>query len=441
MTMVRAPVRRRPTARRGYLPSGLPFNRFGRGPRLLVVLPGLQWKHGPQSALAERFLVGAYQFLGTSHTGWFIGRRPGLAPGTTMSQLASDYATAIRNDLGGPADVIGVSTGGSIALHLAADHPDVVHRLVIHSAAHALTGEARRIQWRAGQDAAQGDWVAVFRALAETVVPPNRAGRALAGVMARLMAIGAPGEPGDFIAEVEAEDAHAFRDRLGEIRAPTLVVGGERDPFYSPALFKETAGGLPSGRLALYERMGHPAHGARFRRDVAAFLGDDPPNRVEDGGTPASGREGPLGRVGPGILALSGAGFPLTQLAIARLGRRGALLVQAVVVGLLVRDIGLIASGAPSRLQPGPAALLWAETAAAAAAATAGGLLLRDPEVAAARRAGWAVPRDELFRRVAIGTLFGLHTVRFRTYLSPGSGLRPTSHGSPPQDVRRMPTP
>jgi pimeloyl-ACP methyl ester carboxylesterase len=416
MTMVRTLVGSRPTARRGYLPSGLPFNRFGRGPRLLVVLPGLQWEHRPQSALAARFLVGAYRFLGTSHTGWFIGRRPDLAPGTTMSQLAADYATVIRDDLGGPADVIGVSTGGSIALHLAAEHPDVVHRLVIHSAAHALTEEARRIQRRAGQDAARGDWVAVFRALAETVLPPSRAGRALASVMARLMAIGAPGDPGDFIAEVEAEDAHAFRDRLGEIRAPTLVVGGDRDPFYSPALLRETASGLPSGRLVLYEGMGHPAHGARFRRDVAAFLGDDLPNGVGEVTTclpPPD--EGPLGRLGPAILALSGAGFPLTQVAIARFGRRGALLVQAVVMGLLLRDLGLIASGAPSRLQPGAAVLLWAEAAAAAAAATAGALLLRDPEVATARQAGWAVPRGELFRRVAIGTLFGLHTVRFRT--------------------------
>ena len=170
--------------------------------------------------------------------------------------------------------------------------------------------------------------------------------------------------------------------------------------------------------------LGHPAHGARFQRDGAAFLGDDLPNGVEANGGPPWARERPFGRVGLGILALSGAGFPLTQLAIARFGRRGAMFVQAVVVGLLLRDIELIVSGAPSRLRAGPAALLWAEVAAAAAAATAGALLLRDPEVAAARQPGWAVPRRELFRRVAVGTLFGLHTVRFRMYLSPGSGLR-----------------
>jgi hypothetical protein len=201
-------------------------------------------------------------------------------------------------------------------------------------------------------------------------------------------------------------------------------VGGACDPLCSPALFRETASGLPSGPLVLHEGMGHPVYGARFRSDVATSLGDDPSNGTEAGGGRPWGGERLLGRIGFGILALSGAGFPLTQLAIARFGRPGALLAEAVVVGLLLRDLGLMASGAPSRLRRGPAALLWAEAVAAAAAATAGAFLLRDLEVAAARQAGWAVPRGELCRRVAIGTLFGLHTVRLRTYLSPGSGLR-----------------
>jgi hypothetical protein len=128
--------------------------------------------------------------------------------------------------------------------------------------------------------------------------------------------------------------------------------------------------------------------------------------------------------VGFVVLGVSGSGFPLTQAAIARFGRPGAALVAAVTGGLLVRDVALLARGTHRRLEAGPAALLWAETAVAAAATGAGLLLLRDREVAAARQQGWAVPNAELARRLAVGTLFGLHTVRFRTYLAPGSGLR-----------------
>ena len=70
-----------------------------------------------------------------------------------------------------------------------------------------------------------------------------------------------------------AEDAHDFRGRLHEISAPTLVVAGADDPFYTEALFRETAAGIPGARLVLYPRMGHPAQGRQFARDVLAFLG------------------------------------------------------------------------------------------------------------------------------------------------------------------------
>ncbi len=41
------------------------------------------------------------------------------------------------------------------------------------------------------------------------------------------------------------------------VTAPTLVVGGARDRFYSPRLFTEGAERLPQARLRLYPRKGH----------------------------------------------------------------------------------------------------------------------------------------------------------------------------------------
>jgi hypothetical protein len=117
-------------------------------------------------------------------------------------------------------------------------------------------------------------------------------------------------------------------------------------------------------------------------------------------------------------------GFPLTQLAISRFGRAGAAVVEAVSVGLLVRDVALIASGAPRRLRRGPATLLWLEGAAAGLSSVAGLRLLADAE--ACREASDARPSGpEAFRRISLGALFGLHTVRFRIYLQPDHGLRP----------------
>ena len=84
--------------------------------------------------------------------------------------------------------------------------------------------------------------------------------------------LGAPKDPSDLVTVIEAEDKHAFKNRLLEIKAPTLVIAGDRDPFYSESLFRETAAGIPNARLVLYTGVGHPAGGKRFGRDVRAFL-------------------------------------------------------------------------------------------------------------------------------------------------------------------------
>lgn len=145
----------------------------------------------------------------------------------------------------------------------------------------------------------------------------------------------------------------------------------------------------------------------------------------DEGFSTRDARARPMNRfAGQAILGLSGAGFPLTQLAIRRLGRPGALLVIGVTGGLLVRDLAMVAGGAPARLQPGPARMLVAETVVAAAATAAGVVALGDRGLEAARTQGWHLPVTELLRRFLVGTLFGLHTMRFRIFLAPGSGRR-----------------
>lgn len=128
--------------------------------------------------------------------------------------------------------------------------------------------------------------------------------------------------------------------------------------------------------------------------------------------------------LGAPVLLASGLGFPLTQLAIARGGRSGAAVAEAVAAGLLVRDAAMVATGAPSRLRRWPATLLWLELGAAAAATVAGLAAVRDPRQAMdATRIGMA----EATRRGAVGLLFGLHTYRFWIWLQPDRGLRSAS--------------
>jgi len=74
------------------------------------------------------------------------------------------------------------------------------------------------------------------------------------------------------VVTVHAEDAHALRARLGEIAAPALVIDDEDDGFYTPAILREIAEGIPDARLILYRGRNHGGSGPALRRDILAFL-------------------------------------------------------------------------------------------------------------------------------------------------------------------------
>jgi pimeloyl-ACP methyl ester carboxylesterase len=262
----------------GYFRSGLPYNRFGSGSRNIVIFQGLVFENKPLTGLMLPIFTEPYKFLAEDYTIYIVTRKPGLPDGYTLKNISDDYATMIREEFGGPIDVLGVSTGGSIVQHFAADHPDLVRRLVIHSSAYTLTDTAKSVQLRVGHLARQRQWRAAYAALLEFIVPRSGVMKYGAkpliwlGSMLGGMLFGAPADPSDLVVTIEAEDKHDFKDRLVQITAPTLVVAGDKDPFYTEALFRDTAAGIPNAKLILYKGMGHPASGKQFSRDVLTFL-------------------------------------------------------------------------------------------------------------------------------------------------------------------------
>jgi pimeloyl-ACP methyl ester carboxylesterase len=173
-----------------------------------------------------------------------------------MSDLAADYASAIEHDIGEAAYVHGTSTGGSIALQLAVDHPDAVRRMVVSAAACRLSDEGRRLQLELLRRTEAGDARGVGALLLGALAPaplrlPARAAGWLAGRMF------ASEDPSDSVAVLRAEDAFDAESELGRITAPTLVLGGTNDMFYSEELFRRTADGIPDGRALLYPGKSH----------------------------------------------------------------------------------------------------------------------------------------------------------------------------------------
>ena len=263
----------------GYFKNGMPYNKFSSGPRILVIFQGLLFENKPMPAFMEKQFSKMYGCLEADYTVYVVNRKPGLKEGTTITDLSDSYAQMVREEFGGPVYVLGVSTGGSIVQHFAADHPDLVTKLVIHSSAHTLSEKAKKGQMLVAEMARQKKWRKAYAAMMGVSLPDKGAKRWILKLFYGLISLfgglffGTPEEyPFDVAVTIEAEDRHAFKNRLHEITAPTLVIAGDKDPFYTPELFRETAEGIPDCRLILYEGMGHPARGEEFQKDLTEFL-------------------------------------------------------------------------------------------------------------------------------------------------------------------------
>jgi pimeloyl-ACP methyl ester carboxylesterase len=109
----------------------LPHARLSGGPRTLLVLEGLTLENKAPTGRALRLLRWAYKRYTRAYTVYQVARRPGLPAGATTRDMAGDYAQWAQAKFDGPVDVIGFSTGGEIAQYFAANHGQLVRRLVL----------------------------------------------------------------------------------------------------------------------------------------------------------------------------------------------------------------------------------------------------------------------------------------------------------------------
>ena len=260
----------------GTFRGGLPYLVLGSG-EPLVYLCGFTLDHRSPRPGFERTLT-LRTLTPLARAGfqvYFTNRWPGMAPGTTFTEVAERHAEAIRAHFGEPVDVLGASTGGSVALQLIADRPDVVRKAVIACAAYTLGPLAKNTQLK------------LLHAMSETgryppegvldLLPAKLRSRWLRMLLTPVALLAAKRitieNPADTIAMLRAEDAFDVRDRLDDIPTETLVICGAQDPFWTLEMFAETACRLPHGKLIMYRDRGHSLITApEFFRDVTAFL-------------------------------------------------------------------------------------------------------------------------------------------------------------------------
>ena len=234
----------------------LPFLAVGSGPPL-VVLAGLM----PQAGVAHGPLRGDHErtagLFAHDREVFYVNRRPGMPTGVTMAEVAEEHAAAILEKFGGPVDLLGMSTGGSIAQQIAAERPDAVSRLVLVSTGSRLGPLARDVQRRVAARVRAGALRQACAVFAADLMPPGplELPAALAGWISGPR-IFSDEDLGDMATMAEAEDGFDLA-QLAPIEAPTLLVGGGRDRYYGSALFEETATLIPDCQLEIRPGLGH----------------------------------------------------------------------------------------------------------------------------------------------------------------------------------------
>jgi pimeloyl-ACP methyl ester carboxylesterase len=206
-----------------------------------------------------------------------FGRSPYDGNGWSIRRVAADMAGLLDELKTGPAHVVGLSLGGTIAQQFALDTPHLTLKLVLVSTFAVL---------RPGN---LSGWLYFLRRffLVNTLGLP-----AQSRVVAKRIFPDPRHEQLRMILmeTISSADPRAYRKamaslglfnsvrRLGEIKAPTLVITGANDTTVSPARQRLLVECIPNARQVVILNGGHAVpvdQGDRFNQELLAFLGSN----------------------------------------------------------------------------------------------------------------------------------------------------------------------
>ena len=188
---------------------------------------------------------------------------------TSVERLGRDLLDVLDESGVHRASICGLSLGGAAAMWVAASEPERLDRLVL-ACTSARFGEPEQWLERAAtvrEDGLEPIADSIVARWFTPVAPP-----ALVASLRRQL-VATPAE--DYARCCEALAGWDFRDRLGEIRAPTLVLAGADDPATPLEHAQLLAERIPRARLVVLDDAAHLANveqPERFSRLVADHL-------------------------------------------------------------------------------------------------------------------------------------------------------------------------
>lgn len=240
------------------LPEGtLAYDDQGSGP-LVIMLPGMGDLRQNYRFLAPKLVGAGYRAVtldlrghGGSSTGW---------QDYSVEATGHDILALIEQLDAGPATVIGTSFSAASAVWAAAENPEAISGLVLVGP-FVRDAEISPVQRAAMQVLFNGPWRVRAWDWFYGTLYPTRKPEDFASYHAALRANLA--EPGRFEAlqGLMAASKAPATTRLPDVKAPTLVLMGSKDPdFPDPAAEAHWIAEQLSGQVALIDGAGHYPH-------------------------------------------------------------------------------------------------------------------------------------------------------------------------------------
>ena len=245
-------------AKNGRIPfpgTDMDYIRFGTGKKALILLPGLGDGLRTMKGMAMPIAL-MYRAFAKEYTVFVFSRKNRMPRGYTTRDMARDQRRAMEALGISRADVVGISMGGMIAQHLAADAPEMVRRLVLVATCpcpNALLTESVT-EWMefAQRDDHKGLMESNVRRInTQDYFDRRKWAIPIAGQVSK------PRSYERFYIQAQACMSHDSLARLSMISAPTLVIGGEKDRTLGGEGSYRIAEGIPGARLWMYPEYGH----------------------------------------------------------------------------------------------------------------------------------------------------------------------------------------
>jgi pimeloyl-ACP methyl ester carboxylesterase len=232
----------------------VPYIRGGSGEREAMVFFGVNalFRRLEKTTAPERYVRQVARLL-PGHRVTILGYA-----GSSFDEIVRDMAQVIRT----PPDVIvGISLGGFVAMRCAAQHPELVRRLVLLASAHRFSPGGWRMLERQVEALERGDFPTLVRENALLFRRPWynwlvrlklwKDGHRLAADFR---------DPAAILQDYRQLFGPEFTQNAEYARrvvCPTLVIGGTADQLFDRTAFEETASLIPGARLHLVDQETH----------------------------------------------------------------------------------------------------------------------------------------------------------------------------------------